>query len=389
MSPAVDAATKRVTSDGGSAAAGVKGEGTGVVVGEQDWASVARLAAVLEAALAARAPALQAGTPLVRTLASHVSRLLGLDDQARLAVDVCARVRDIGMIGLPDSVVLSAGPLSPADCAMMKRHPVLGGMLLQSLAGMAAASDLVRAHHERWDGAGYPDGLRGEAIPLASRVVAACDWFVAIATDRPGYRGPGAQGALESLVRERGVQFDPRVDDCLLAIVSGIGSHRPDAPPSNGKPTGRRPARTRRETPEVTRRLGAAIAELDVVPAFAPACERALTATTGGGLPEPRELVSAIESDIGLTIAVLRLAGDRGPNRAGAGQRGRRRREHRHRADPRRDHGPPPDCRSRGKPPARRCCRAAASMSRRSPARCSASRRCSGPATVTRLSPPG
>jgi hypothetical protein len=255
---------------------------------------------------------------------------------------VCTRVRDIGMIGLPDSVVLSNGPLSPADCALMKRHPVLGGMLLQSLPGMAAAAELVRAHHERWDGAGYPDGLRGAAIPLESRVVGACDWFVAIATDRPGCRGPGAQGALEALVRERGVQFDPRVVDCLLAVVSGIGSHRPDALPSNGKPTGRRPARSRRETPEVPRGLGAAIAELDVVPAFAPACERALAATIGGGLPESGELVSAIESDIGLTIAVLRLAGGRGRDAPAPASVAGAVASTGNRADPRRDRGPPP-----------------------------------------------
>lgn len=246
------------------------------------------------------------GTALVRKLALRVSRRLGLGEAEALLVDACAQLRDVGMIGLSDSVVLNTGPLSPGEWASMNRHPELGEELLQSLAGMAPVARLVRAHHERWDGEGYPDGLHGDAIPLASRIVAVCDAFVAIATDRPHRRGAGAAGALESVVRERGSQFDPTVVDCLVLTITGK-----DHPPSgesaaSAEPSIGRPAAVSR-SPEGAGQLRAAIAELDVIPVFGPACERALAAARFGGADA--ELASAIESDIGLTVAVLRLAG--------------------------------------------------------------------------------
>src|ERR1700757_2209522 len=103
---------------------------------------------------------------------------------------------------------------------------------------------LVRAHHERWDGEGYPDGLLGEAIPLPSRVVAVCDAFVAIATDRPHRRGAGAAGALEYIHQEREAQFDPDVVDCLVMAIPGKGSGGQLVPSGE-----RTPRATRRTTP--------------------------------------------------------------------------------------------------------------------------------------------
>lgn len=273
--------------------------------GEPDTASVAITAAALEAALRARWPLVHAGSSLVRKLALRVSRRLGLDEADALMVDACAQLRDVGMIGLSDSVILNTGALSPDDWASMNRHPELGEELLQSLPGMAPVGRLVRAHHERWDGEGYPDGLHGEAIPLASRIVAVCDAFVAIATDRPHRRGAGAAGALESVVRERGAQFDPMVVDCLVRAITG----KDTAPSGESEPPVRRQAAVSR-SPEGAGQLRAAIAELDVIPVFGPACERALAAAAFGGANA--ELVSAIESDIGLTVAVLTHTGRRG-----------------------------------------------------------------------------
>lgn len=280
--------------------------------GEQAETSVAAVVATLEAALQARAPALHAGTPLVRKLAVRVSRRLGLDDRQERLVDVCARLRDIGMIGLPDAVILNTGRLSPPDWALLNRHPELGAELLGSLPGMATVAELVRAHHERWDGDGYPDGLRGQAIPVPSRIVAVCDAFVAIATDRPHRRGAGAAGALEHLVQERGGQFDPSVVDCLVEAITGkdeVGHPAPSGP-GLGRPD--RPARSSSRS-ERASELREAIADLDVIPVFGPACERALAAASFAGSLGQSELVSAIESDIGLTVAVLRLAQRRGP----------------------------------------------------------------------------
>lgn len=283
--------------------------------GEQDHASVPIAAAALEAALQARAPALHASTPLVRKLALRVSRRLDLDETQELMVDACAQLRDIGMIGLPDEVILNTGRLSPPDWGLLNRHPELGAELLSELPGMAALAELVRAHHERWDGDGYPDGLRGEAIPLASRIVAVCDAFVAIATDRPHRRGAGAAGALEYIVQERGAQFDPGIVDCLVQAITGQDDVGTPAPAGQIDRPVSRPARSasRSSRSERASQLRTAIAELDVIPVFGPACERALAAASFSGSLGHSELVSAIESDLGLTVAVLRLAQRRGP----------------------------------------------------------------------------
>jgi putative nucleotidyltransferase with HDIG domain len=283
-----------------------------------DASSSAITAAALEATLKARAPALHASTPLVRRLSVRVSRRLGLDAHEEHMVDVCAQLRDIGMIGLPDSVIFNTGPLSPADWALLNCHPERGADLLHSLPGLAWAAEFVRAHHERWDGEGYPDGLEHEAIPLPSRVVAVCDAFVAIATDRPHRRGSGAEGALGIITQERGGQFDPGVVDCLVAALTGKEDARPRAPRAESMPRATAAGIGVRRRPERAHELRTAIEKLDVLPVFGPACDRALVAAGYAGSVGHGQLVSAIESDVGLTVAVLRLA--RGGGRtAGAG----------------------------------------------------------------------
>ena len=209
-------------------------------------------------------------------------------------------------------MIFNTGPLTPADWSLLNRHPERGAELLHSLPGMGRAAELVRAHHERWDGDGYPDGLQGAAIPLPSRVVAVCDAFVAIATDRPHRRGVGAEGALELIVQERGGQFDPVIVDCLVATLTGKDDQRSSAPSGESKPRPGRAQTSVRSRPERVGELRTAIVEVDVLPVFGPAYERALAAASHSGPLGRGELVSAIESDVGLTVAVLRLAQGRG-----------------------------------------------------------------------------
>jgi HD-GYP domain-containing protein (c-di-GMP phosphodiesterase class II)/DNA-binding CsgD family transcriptional regulator len=255
----------------------------------------AAAAAALEAVLRLRAPAIHASTPMVARLSRRLAERLGRGPEDQALVVLCARVRDIGMVALPDSLLAATGPLSPEEWELVNRHPAIGAALLDDLPGLAPAAEVVRAHHERWDGEGYPDGRRGNAIPLLSRVIATADAFVALASDRPHRRSVGAEAALEYIVQDRGSQFDPEIVDALVAVVSGRQARRGVAG-------------ARRLAPETPgpRDIRSALADVDVLPAFAPAYERALelAARPGAG----GELVAAIESDAGLTVAVLRLA---------------------------------------------------------------------------------
>ena len=119
------------------------------------------VAQALEAALKERAPGLHSSTPLVAQLAQRLGRELGLDAQSQALLGVAVRIRDVGMVALPDTLVLATGPLSPSDWELVNRHPILGAELLESLSPVAEAAGIVRGHHERWDGEGYPDGRAG------------------------------------------------------------------------------------------------------------------------------------------------------------------------------------------------------------------------------------
>jgi putative nucleotidyltransferase with HDIG domain len=271
-----------------------------------DGQSATLVAAALEAAIKARAPGVHASTPMVRGLAARVCDALELDGEDRDLIDICVRVRDAGVIALPDAVVLQTGPLSPEDWALLNRHPVMGAELLEPLAGMGRVAPVVRSHHERWDGDGYPDGLREEVIPLLSRIIAACDAFVAIASDRPHRRGVGLETALEYLENERGRQLDARVVDALVVAVV-------DQRATNG--SGRIPLAAVAQRPRSFARrpsgpggLKEAVERLETVPAFGPAVDRVVATTSGSGYVDRIEMIAAIESDTGLTVAVLRAA---------------------------------------------------------------------------------
>ena len=108
----------------------------------------------------------------------------GLDEVAR-----AAELHDIGKIAVPDAILDKPGPLDPVEWSFMRRHPLIGERILLAAPALRPVARLVRSSHERWDGGGYPDGLRGDEIPLGARVVAVCDAFDAMTTERP-YREP-------------------------------------------------------------------------------------------------------------------------------------------------------------------------------------------------------
>jgi diguanylate cyclase (GGDEF)-like protein len=177
---------------------------------------------VLVRALAERHPDLEEHTDGVADLADRVARRLGLGETARGEVRRAARLHDVGKVAIPDSILDKPAPLDAAELAFVRRHTVIGERILRVAPSLAPIASLVRSSHERWDGAGYPDGLAGEAIPRASRIVFACDAYEAMTSPRRPYRDaipPGA--ALAEIAACAGTQFDPQVAAALVEVVRG------------------------------------------------------------------------------------------------------------------------------------------------------------------------
>ncbi|MDD5729811.1 MAG: HD domain-containing protein [Candidatus Omnitrophica bacterium] len=130
-----------------------------------------------------------------------------------------ALLHDIGKIGVRDGILLKPGKLTDEEFEQIKMHPVKGEQIVGSLPFLKDVSHLVRSHHERYDGRGYPDGKKGEEIALGSRIMAVADSFDAMTTDRPYRKRLSLEVAKEELLRNKSTQFDPRIVDCFLQIL--------------------------------------------------------------------------------------------------------------------------------------------------------------------------
>ncbi len=131
-------------------------------------------------------------------------------------------LHDVGKVAIPDAILYKPGPLDPAERALMSRHPVVGSEIVHGIEFLAEAADVVRFHHERWDGAGYPDGLAGEEIPVAARVFAVADVLDALTTDRPYRPATSLRYARGMITAESGQHFDPRVVEAFNTIEDQI-----------------------------------------------------------------------------------------------------------------------------------------------------------------------
>ena len=127
-------------------------------------------------------------------------------------------LHDIGKIGIPDSILLKPGPLSSDEWRVMRTHPEIGRRLVEPIPFLAGAVPIIYHHHERWDGNGYPEGLRGEEIPLGARIFAVADALDAMTFDRPYSRAVTMEAAREEIARCDGTHFDPVVVSTFLAI---------------------------------------------------------------------------------------------------------------------------------------------------------------------------
>lgn len=145
---------------------------------------------------------------------------MGLPTDFRQTVVLAARIHDLGKIGIPDKVLFKPGRLNDEEWEIIKRHAADGADIVSGMKAYSAAVGIIRHHHERWDGKGYPDGLKGVDIPLGARIVAVCDTYDAMISSRPYRTGIEQSTVLEEIRRQSGAQFDPDVARAFLMVMA-------------------------------------------------------------------------------------------------------------------------------------------------------------------------
>jgi HD-GYP domain-containing protein (c-di-GMP phosphodiesterase class II) len=175
--------------------------------------------AVLIRVLNQRAPELGEHGNTVKSLALAVGNRLGLSAGELGTLGRASELHDVGKVAIPDDILTKAGPLDPDEWTFMQQHTLMGERIIAAAPSLASVGSLIRSSHERWDGKGYPDGLAGEEVPLASRIIFACDAYDAITTERPYSPVRSAEDALAEIRECAGSQFDPRVVEALEEVV--------------------------------------------------------------------------------------------------------------------------------------------------------------------------
>jgi HD-GYP domain-containing protein (c-di-GMP phosphodiesterase class II) len=152
-------------------------------------------------------------------LAEETGRELGLPEDEIKALHWAANLHDIGKIGIPDEILNKAGPLSQVEWAVMQRHPIIGARIIAPVKKLSNVAPIIRAHHERFDGAGYPYGLKGADIPLGARIVSVADAYTAMTDERVYRKAMSHAEAVAELQRYAGTQFDPDVVEAFLRVL--------------------------------------------------------------------------------------------------------------------------------------------------------------------------
>ena len=149
----------------------------------------------------------------------EIGRRLGVPDEQLVDIWRGALLHDIGKVGIPDSILLKPGPLTPEERMVMETHSVIGYKAIEGISFLREASNIVLCHQEKWDGTGYPQGLKGEEIPIGARLFAVADTCDAITSDRPYRAGRSLEVARKEIARFSGRQFDPRVVEAFMTIT--------------------------------------------------------------------------------------------------------------------------------------------------------------------------
>jgi len=176
----------------------------------------------LAAAVEAKDSLTERHTRRVAESARHLGMRLGLSDAAQDALYRGGIIHDIGKIGVSESILLKCGPLDTGEQQRMQEHPDIGASIIAPLQPGSSLQPIIRHHHERFDGGGYPDGLRGAKIPLLARIISICDAFDALINDRPYRAGVSVDSAIATLRMGSGTQWDPELVDLFIAELPVI-----------------------------------------------------------------------------------------------------------------------------------------------------------------------
>ena len=181
---------------------------------------------VLLQALSERQPGLLTHSRSVALLSLEVGDLLALPEDERSMLRIAAELHDVGKLAIPDAILLKPEPLTEEEREFIRGHTVVGQRIVAATPALQSVGRIVRASHEHWDGRGYPDGLRGDRIPLAARIIAVCDAFTAMTSERPYGAKMTAQEALAELERCAGTQFDPGVVATFAKVLAAASAPR-------------------------------------------------------------------------------------------------------------------------------------------------------------------
>ena len=186
---------------------------------ERQSSSKEQLAAVraLSNAVEARAGYGGKHAERVTAFALEIAQALELSLSEKPEIEFGFLLHDIGKVAIPDAILSKPAALTDEEQALMKRHALIGAQIVDAI-DLGGAADVVRSHHERWDGQGYPDGLAGEQIPAAARVLAVADVLDALTTKRPYRPASSLSAAREIITRQAGAQFDPGVVDAFNSV---------------------------------------------------------------------------------------------------------------------------------------------------------------------------
>lgn len=172
--------------------------------------------------LDARDPHTSQHSTRVTNLSVAMANILKLSDDEKDVLYIAASLHDIGKVGIPDSILLKPGTLTDEEFMIIKRHPDIGADILKPIPPMSRETEVIRYHHERYDGKGYPSGIGGEEIPLLSRIITLADSYDAMTSDRPYRNGLFMDKAIEEIVRCMGSQFDPELAKLFISkVISG------------------------------------------------------------------------------------------------------------------------------------------------------------------------